>query len=105
MMRIRSFQIPTTARAVAVVLLLHLVALLAMAASPSLHKAFHHHADESDHVCAVTMFTQGGADAPLSVTLVIAVTPVLLVVLSPRPVWVEKLFLVLRVLEHAPPTV
>ncbi|HEY2329931.1 MAG TPA: hypothetical protein VGI63_08990 [Verrucomicrobiae bacterium] len=49
--------------AVSVLLVGVVVLLLAMAASPALHKAIHHDADKSDHDCAATMFAHGKMDS------------------------------------------
>lgn len=44
-------------------LIAHLLAIVAMAASPRLHEVAHHDADHGDHNCAVTLFAGGSADA------------------------------------------
>ena len=48
--------------AVALVALLHLFALITLAASPSLHEVIHHDSDSGDHECAVTVFIGGHVD-------------------------------------------
>lgn len=61
---------------VALTLLAHLFMVLAMAASPRLHEAIHHDADEGDHECAVTLFLHGAADdaAPAPVLTAVELT-------------------------------
>lgn len=59
-------------------------ALGLLAASPELHAALHHDADQADHVCAVTLFHQG-TENPVP-PLVIAPAPLLTVVALVAPV-------------------
>ena len=49
----------------AFVVMLQMLVLQVMAASGSLHKHFHHHADEPEHECAVTLMISGGYDSVL----------------------------------------
>lgn len=83
-------------RAVIASLLACVVLLLeAMAACPDLHELIHHDADESGHVCAVTMFAHGQVDSPvLEVAAIIPVAPVEFLPLTSDSVFnalVEKL--------------
>ena len=48
-------------RATAVLLLVHLLAIVAMAVSPALHEWVHGDADHEDHQCAATLFASGNA--------------------------------------------
>lgn len=59
-------------------------ALGLLAASPELHAALHHDADQADHVCAVTLFSHG-TENPVP-PLVIAPAPLLTVVAIVVPV-------------------
>ena len=79
--------------------------VLAMAASPDLHQWLHGDADESDHQCAVATAVQGQLDRPPVDVAAVA---------SPCSTWIEssptiyvftiaRLFLLVSVLEHAPP--
>ncbi len=92
-------------RLAAVLLLTHLLAVMALAASPRLHHWVHPDADDDDHDCAVVLFLHGGCDqasAPLAVPVCVhswlAVSPVEL-----PPLWVAGIFAVHGTLEHAPP--
>ena len=75
-----------------------------MAASPALHEWVHAGANDNAHECAVVLFMAGGAEEAVLVVLVVAV----LVASGSQAVasdeWVEGIFRVLRILEHAPPT-
>lgn len=44
------------------VVMFQLIVVQAMAASGAFHKCVHHHADEPDHECAVTLMLHGGYD-------------------------------------------
>lgn len=93
-------------RTVAVLLVAHLLAILAMAASSQLHGFFHHGANHDDHRCAVTdMLSGAGGDGSFS-------QPITVAAILPHqfhsvaefdPVWIASLFLTNCVLEHAPP--
>jgi hypothetical protein len=53
--------------AIAGLLLVSWLFIIAMVASPALHRYFHHDAGSANHSCAVTLFTHGklvAADAP-----------------------------------------
>jgi hypothetical protein len=69
----------TTARAVAgdiarrglaLWLALQILLIAAMAASPALHRAIHHDADNDDHDCVVTVFINGAVDTATTVLAV-----------------------------------
>jgi hypothetical protein len=45
--------------AVAALMMTLLLALFALAASPSLHQYFHHDAGSTEHSCAITLFAHG----------------------------------------------
>ena len=80
--------------------------VLAMAASPALHHWLHDDADDDGHQCAMVTVYQGQLDRPAAEAVVAALTPV--VWWEPRvqlyALTISRLFLVVRVLEHAPPT-
>ncbi len=104
LMRTFSFDLPRFRRVLVALLLTHLLVVMAMAASPVLHEWIHGDAHEGDHDCAVVLFTGGGVEAAAVVTLVVAVLVSSGSQAMPRCEWVEGLFRVLRILEHAPPT-
>lgn len=54
--------LPPGHRVLAALLLAHLCAVLALAASPRLHQWLHGDADRDDHDCAVVLFLHGGTD-------------------------------------------
>ncbi|MEO6740850.1 MAG: hypothetical protein ABIP20_11390 [Chthoniobacteraceae bacterium] len=85
-------------------MILHLLAVLWMAASPALHAAAHRDASEPEHTCCVTMFDAGTFhSAPLPVAFSANVVQPLIACVRPISVSLGKIFLVLGVLEHAPP--
>ena len=51
-------------RSIGFAVILHLLAVLWMAASPALHAAVHPDASEPEHSCCVTMFEAGNFHAP-----------------------------------------
>ena len=85
-------------------MILHLLAVLWMAASPALHAAAHPDASESEHACCVTLFETGSFHTPplLAVFCVSVVQPIVERIRA-ASVWVGENFFVLGVLEHAPP--
>ena len=92
-------------RLAAVLLLAHLLAIIALAASPRLHHWVHPDADDDDHDCAVELFLHGGG-GPVPVAVVAPVCAHPWLVASPPgdvPVWVAGIFAVHGTLEHAPP--
>jgi|ERR1700730_13553371 len=90
---------------VAIFLCLAFLWALALSASPRLHERVHRDANRVDHVCAVTMLASGTYDHSASPQLVgvpdlvdqLCSSPVL------TPQWVESVFLVAHIFEHAPP--
>jgi hypothetical protein len=93
----------TLKRACVFALLLHLLAVMAMAVSPELHDAAHDDADQPTHECAVTLFASGCDDVVGIVVIVEAILKLVETRRVPRRVWIEGVFRVLRVWEHAPP--
>ena len=91
-------------RAIGLAVILHLLAVLWLAASPALHAAAHPDASEPEHACCVTMFEAGSFHAPplLAVFAASVVQPVIERIRA-TSVWVGEKFFVLGVLEHAPP--
>ncbi len=91
-------------RAIGFAVILHLLAVLWMAASPALHAAAHEDASESEHSCCVTMFEAGTFhSAPLTVAFSANVVQPVIESIRPVSVSLGEIFLVLGVLEHAPP--
>jgi hypothetical protein len=90
---------------VAIFLCLAFLWTLALSASPKLHQRVHRDANRADHVCAVTMVASGNYDHSPTVPLVGVPNLVdqssLIPALTPQ--WVEPLFLVAGIFEHAPP--
>ena len=91
-------------RAIAAITSIAFLSALALAASPQIHQRLHSDANSVDHVCAVTLVNSGKFDY----------TPVGLLIKAPvpldefkipelTPLWVEPLFLLTSVYEHAPP--
>lgn len=89
----------------AFVVIFQLLVVQAMAASGSLHKRCHDHADEHGHECAVTMVLNGGYDevVPDIVPVTISVEAPDVPVLAPQTGDIEPSHLVGGVLAHAPP--
>ena len=102
-MRALSLDLPRFRRIVVALLLAHLLAVVAMAASPALHEWVHGDAQDGGHSCAVVLFAAGGVEAAAVVVLVFAGLVRSGSQAKPRCEWVEGLFRVLRILEHAPP--
>jgi hypothetical protein len=78
---------------------------LTLSVSPQLHERIHPDANRTDHSCAVTLIASGNCNHSPSAPLVSV--PTLVDQFSPTsaltPQWVEPLFLVASVFEHAPP--
>jgi hypothetical protein len=91
-------------RAIGFAVLLHLIAVLWMAASPALHTAAHQDAAEPGHSCCVTLFEAGsfGSQPPTAIFSTDVVRPLIGCIQS-AGVSLGEIFLVLGVLEHAPP--
>jgi hypothetical protein len=91
-------------RAIGLAVILHLLAVLWMAASPAMHAAAHPDASEPEHACCVTMFEAGNFHAPTTHADFTA-QPEMLPVERVEP-FIERSAAVrfsLGVLEHAPP--
>src|ERR1700736_1922752 len=78
---------------------------LALSASPHLHQRIHRDANRGGHVCAITMVASGNFNHSACPQLVSV--PVLpghfSAIPTLTPQWVESLFLLARIFEHAPP--
>jgi hypothetical protein len=89
---------------VALALMAHLVAIVAMAASPHWHEEAHHDADAPGHDCAVMLFLSGAADDAAPAPLLSRVE--LACVESVRMEAAQKVFLARRdgrIRDRAPP--
>lgn len=96
--------LPGFPRAIGFAVILHLLAVLWLAASPALHAAAHPDASEPEHACCVTLFEAGSFHAPpLLAVFFVKVAQPIIERIRPVSVWVAGKFLVLGVLEHAPP--
>jgi len=91
-------------RGVALLVLLHFVAVLLMASQPQWHLATHADADDAHHHCAVTLITGGGLDIAPAIVIPVASQAF---DHAPAPVGrelrLEPAHLLRSVLEHAPP--
>jgi hypothetical protein len=77
---------------------------LALSASPQLHQRVHPDANQGEHTCAVTFVASGNYDHAPTALLIIAPVPLGefdIPTLSPR--WIQPIFLIAAVFEHAPP--
>jgi hypothetical protein len=77
---------------------------LTLSASPQLHQRVHPDADQAEHTCAVTFVASGNYDHAPTALLIAAPVPLGefdIPTLSPR--WIQPVFLVAAVFEHAPP--
>ena len=91
-------------RAIGFAVILHLLAVLWMAASPALHTAAHQDASEPEHTCCVTLFEAGTFHSvPLPVAFSASVVQPVIECIRPISISLGEIFLVLGVLEHAPP--
>jgi hypothetical protein len=83
-----------------------LLIIAALAASPHLHRLFHHDADHGDHECAVTVMISGGSDGS-AVPQILDAGAIFLTAFDFSPEIqshdVASLFLSAHVFEHAPP--
>ena len=93
-----------TRASVAVVTIAAFLWTLTLSASPQLHERVHKDANRVEHSCAVTFIASGNVDH----------APVALIISRPGPIdefkipelkprWIESLFLIAAVFEHAPP--
>ena|SRR5438105_1056897 len=78
---------------------------LTLSVSPELHQRLHSDANRVDHSCAITLVASGIFNHSASPQLVGAPALVDQFSLAPglTPQWVEPLFLLARIFEHAPP--
>jgi hypothetical protein len=77
---------------------------LTLSVSPQLHERVHPDANRVEHTCAVTFVASGSYDHTPLALLISAPVPLGafdIPALSPR--WVQSIFLVAAVFEHAPP--
>jgi hypothetical protein len=93
-------------KALVFLLVADLLMVVALAASPQLHRLFHHDADHCDHECAVTVMISGGSDGSSTPPVFDAGT--LLVqgfsfLAEIHPSDVPSIFLSAHIFEHAPP--
>jgi hypothetical protein len=95
----------STARAfVTVLALAGFLSALTLSVSPQLHERIHPDASRGGHSCAVTIIASGNVDHSPATALISAPAPIVdfqIPELSPQ--WVESLFLLAAVFEHAPP--
>jgi hypothetical protein len=76
---------------------------LVLSASPQLHQRLHSDANRVDHSCAVTLVASGNVDHAPVALLIAAPVPLDEKIPQLTPLWVEPLFLLASVFEHAPP--
>jgi hypothetical protein len=95
----------STARAlVTAVALAGFLSALALSASPQLHERLHPDANRSGHSCAVTLIASGNVDHSPTTVLISAPASVgEFKVPKLNSQWVQSLFLLGAVFEHAPP--
>ena len=77
---------------------------LTLSVSPKLHERFHPDANQVDHTCAATFVASGSCDRTPVALLIAAPVPLGaydIPALSPR--WIQPVFLIAAVFEHAPP--
>jgi hypothetical protein len=77
---------------------------LTLSASPELHERVHPDANRVEHTCAATFIASGNYDHTPTALLISAPVPLGefdIPTLSPR--WIQPVFLVAAVFEHAPP--
>ena len=77
---------------------------LTLSASPQLHERIHSDANRVEHSCAVTFISSGNYNHAPTALLIRAPVPLGafdIPALSPR--WIQPIFLVAAVFEHAPP--
>jgi hypothetical protein len=91
--------------ACALALILALLWLLTLAASPSLHELVHPDADHEDHDCAVTVFLSGGFGQVVAEPITIREPDLELVYFSPGETRQRIVIcpIIRSILEHAPP--
>lgn len=91
-------------RAIGFAVLLNLLAVLWLVASPALHAAAHPDASEAEHSCCVTLIAAGNFHAPVTPAHFTAAPEILLVERVPAFVGrIGGIRFSVGVLEHAPP--
>jgi len=91
-------------RAMGFAVVLHVLAVLWMAASPAMHSAVHHDASEPEHSCSVTMFAAGNFHGPtLQADFVVRLELPLIARFAPLTERITAVRFSLGLLEHAPP--
>jgi hypothetical protein len=95
----------STARAfVTVLALAGFLWALTLSVSPQLHERIHPDANRGSHSCAVTLIASGNVDHSPATVLVGAPAPIgEFKVRELNSQWVDSLFLLAAVFEHAPP--
>ena len=95
----------STARAfVTVLALAGFLSALTLSASPQLHERLHPDANRAGHSCAVTLIASGNVEHSPTTVLIGAPAPIgEFKVRELNSQWVESLFLLSAVFEHAPP--
>jgi len=77
---------------------------LTLSASPQLHERIHSDANRVDHSCAVTFVASGSCDySPVALLIKAPVPTDEFIVPELTPLWIQPLFLLASVFEHAPP--
>ncbi len=77
---------------------------LTLSASPQLHERVHKDANRAEHTCAATFIASGNYNHAPTALLISAPVPLgefEISALTPR--WIQPVFLVAAVFEHAPP--
>ena len=77
---------------------------LTLSVSPQLHERIHPDANQVEHACAATFVASGNYDHTPTALLISAPVPLGaydIPTLSPR--WIQPVFLIAAVFEHAPP--
>jgi hypothetical protein len=93
-------------RAIVVALLLHLLAILALASAPGWHEQLHHDAGDEGHECAITLFATGGCDAPTIAPITVGAPLVWIAAAQPGfDVEVPILYLIGQPAERGPPAI
>jgi hypothetical protein len=95
----------STARAfVTVLALAGFLSALTLSVSPQLHERIHPDANRDSHSCAVTLIAAGNVEHSPTTVLISAPAPIgEFKVRELNSQWVESLFLLAAVFEHAPP--
>ena len=77
---------------------------LTLSASPQLHERIHSDANRVGHSCAVTFVSSGSCDhSPITILIKAPVALDEFNIPELTPLWIQPLFLLASVFEHAPP--